>query len=299
MIETRLLRQFIAVAQELHFSKAAARLHMAQPPLSQAISRLEDKLGVALFIRSKPGVQLTPAGRAFLDTAYTTLRGLELGIDHARQVARGVAGTLTVSALSLACYDTLLDSLQSFRQALPQVRLVLREMPSAEQARALLAGEVDIGFLRQVRFDSEQMECVEVLREPLLLALPATHPKAGVTPIELRDCADEDFVFTPQPLGSGYHQQLIGLCEAAGFYPRVVQEAAQMHTLIALVGRGFGVALVPASIASAVARSDVVLRPLAQVGAQPNPGISLFMCWARSNPSPLLEPLRALVLAPR
>ncbi|WP_095109735.1 LysR family transcriptional regulator [Pseudomonas sp. Irchel 3E20] len=299
MIETRLLRQFIAVAQELHFSKAAARLHMAQPPLSQAISRLEDKLGVALFIRSKPGVQLTPAGRAFLDTAYTTLRGLELGIDHARQVARGVAGTLTVSALSLACYDTLLDSLQGFRQALPQVRLVLLEMPSAEQARALLAGEVDIGFLRQVRFDSEQMECVEVLREPLLLALPATHPKAGVTPIELRDCADEDFVFTPQPLGSGYHQQLIGLCEAAGFYPRVVQEAAQMHTLIALVGRGFGVALVPASIASAVARSDVVLRPLAQVGAQPNPGISLFMCWARSNPSPLLEPLRALVLAPR
>ena len=299
MIETRLLRQFIAVAQELHFSKAAARLHMAQPPLSQAISRLEDKLGVALFIRSKPGVQLTPAGRAFLDTAYTTLRGLELGIDHARQVARGVAGTLTVSALSLACYDTLLDSLQRFRQALPQMRLVLREMPSAEQARALLAGEVDIGFLRQVRFDSEQMECVEVLREPLLLALPATHPKAGVTPIELRDCADEDFVFTPQPLGSGYHQQLIGLCEAAGFYPRVVQEAAQMHTLIALVGRGFGVALVPASIASAVARSDVVLRPLAQVGAQPNPGISLFMCWARSNPSPLLEPLRALVLAPR
>ena len=299
MIETRLLRQFIAVAQELHFSKAAARLHMAQPPLSQAISRLEDKLGVALFIRSKPGVQLTPAGRAFLDTAYTTLRGLELGIDHARQVARGVAGTLTVSALSLACYDTLLDSLPGFRQALPQVRLVLREMPSAEQARALLAGEVDIGFLRQVRFDSEQMECVEVLREPLLLALPATHPKAGVTPIELRDCADEDFVFTPQPLGSGYHQQLIGLCEAAGFYPRVVQEAAQMHTLIALVGRGFGVALVPASIASAVARSDVVLRPLAQVGAQPNPGISLFMCWARSNPSPLLEPLRALVLAPR
>lgn len=242
MIETRLLRQFIAVAEELHFHKAAIRLHMAQPPLSQAINRLEGKLGFSLFTRSKRGVKLTPAGGVFLDAAYSTLNELERGIEHARQVTEGIAGKLTVTAVSITYYASLLSSLRRFRETIPKVQLVIKEMPSASQAKAIVSGEADIAFMRKLPIAAQNVESRLLLNEQIVMALPADHPKAGAGQIDLRDFAGEDFVFTPQALGSGYHSQLIALCEAAGFYPRVVQEAAQLHTLIGLVACGFGVA---------------------------------------------------------
>ncbi len=245
MIETRLLRQFIAVAEELNFNKAAIRLHMAQPPLSQAINRLEDKLGFSLFTRNKRGVKLTPAGDAFLNTAYSTLKELELGIEHALQVSQGIAGKLTVTALSIAYYESLLSTLRQFRESYPKVQLIIKEMPSSSQARAILSGEADIAFMRKLPISAQNVESRLLLDEEIVIALPADHPKAKEGRIDLRDFAGEDFVFTPQALGIGYHSQLIALCEAAGFYPRVAQEAAQIQTLIGLVACGFGVALVP------------------------------------------------------
>ncbi|NIX92722.1 LysR family transcriptional regulator [Pseudomonas fulva] len=289
MIETRLLRQFIAVAEELHFHKAAVRLHMAQPPLSQAINRLEDKLGFSLFTRNKRGVKLTPAGSAFLSAAYSTLKALELGIEHARQVSEGIAGKLTVTAVSIAYYESLLSTLRQFREAYPKVQLIIKEMPSSSQAKAILSGEADIAFMRKLPISAENVESRLLLDEEIVMALPAHHPKAKGGQIDLRDFAGEDFVFTPEALGTGYHSQLIALCEAAGFYPKVVQEAAQIHTLIGLVACGFGVALVPESIADSIMRDKVVFRRLYPVTASPNPAIGLYMSWNIHNESPLLD----------
>ncbi|MBJ2293340.1 LysR family transcriptional regulator [Pseudomonas sp. MF5691] len=295
MIETRLLRQFIAVAEELHFHKAAIRLHMAQPPLSQAINRLEGKLGFSLFTRSKRGVKLTPAGGVFLDAAYSTLNELERGIEHARQVTEGIAGKLTVTAVSITYYASLLSSLRRFRETIPKVQLVIKEMPSASQAKAIVSGEADIAFMRKLPIAAQNVESRLLLNEQIVMALPADHPKAGAGQIDLRDFAGEDFVFTPQALGSGYHSQLIALCEAAGFYPRVVQEAAQLHTLIGLVACGFGVALMPESIANSIMRDKVVFLRIGPVGAAPNPAIGLYLSWNTDNQSPLLDSFISLL----
>lgn len=289
MIETRLLRQFIAVAEELHFHKAAIRLHMAQPPLSQAINRLEDKLGFRLFTRNKRGVKLTSAGGAFLNAAYSTLKELELGIEHARQVSDGIAGKLTVTAVSIAYYESLLNTLRQFRETYPKVQLIIKEMPSSSQAKAILSGEADIAFMRKLPISAENVESRLLLDEEIVMALPAHHPKAKEGQIDLRDFAGEDFVFTPEALGTGYHSQLIALCEAAGFYPKVVQEAAQIHTLIGLVACGFGVALVPESIANSIMRDKVLFRRIYPVTASPNPAIGLYMSWNIHNESPLMD----------
>ncbi|WP_339529354.1 LysR family transcriptional regulator [Pseudomonas mucidolens] len=289
MIETRLLRQFIAVAEELHFHKAALRLHMAQPPLSQAINRLEDKLGFSLFERSTRGVKLTPAGSAFLSTAYNTLKTLETGIEQARQVSAGIAGKLTITAVSIAYYESLLNAFRRFRETFPNVQLVIKEMPSSSQAKAILSGEADIAFLRKLPISTENVESRLLLDEAIVMALPAGHPKAGNGQIDLRDFAGEDFVFTPQGLGAGYHSQLIALCETAGFYPKVVQEAAQIHTLIGLVACGFGVALVPESIAHSIMRDKVWFRRINPLTTAPNPAIGLYMSWNTDNASPLID----------
>ncbi|MFG0417701.1 LysR family transcriptional regulator [Pseudomonas sp. zjy_8] len=288
MIETRLLRQFIAVAEELHFHKAAQRLHMAQPPLSQAINRLEEKLGFGLLLRNKRGVRLTAAGAAFLDTAYRTLAELEQGIEYARNVSAGVSGKLTITAISIAYYDSLLNRLRRFRETYPNVQLTIREMPSASQAKALLAGEADIGFMRRLPLPAGTLEARLLLDEQIVMALPASHPKARHEAVDLREFADEDFVFTPQALGGGYHAQLVALCEAAGFYPKVVQEAAQIHTLLGLVACGFGVALVPASFVHSTPRERVQFCPIRPIDGQPAPGLGLYMKWNAQNASPAL-----------
>lgn len=294
MIETRLLRQFIAVAEELHFHKAAERLHMAQPPLSQAISRLEEKLGFSLFLRNTRGVRLTPAGTAFRDTAYRVLAELEQGIEYARNVSAGVSGKLTITAISIAYYDSLLNSLRRYREIYPNVQLTLREMPSATQAKALLAGEADIGFLRRLPLPVGTLESRLLLDEQIVMALPAGHVKAQQGDVDLREFANEDFVFTPQALGGGYHAQLVALCESAGFYPRVVQEAAQIHTLLGLVACGFGVALVPASFARSTPRERVQFCAIRPIDEQATPGIGLYMKWNAQNASPALANFIAL-----
>ena len=295
MIETRLLRQFIAVAEELHFHKAAERLHMAQPPLSQAISRLEEKLGFSLFLRNTRGVRLTPAGTAFRDTAYRVLAELEQGIEYARNVSAGVSGKLTITAISIAYYDSLLTSLRRYREIYPNVQLTLREMPSATQAKALLAGEADIGFMRRLPLPVGTLESRLLLDEQIVMALPAGHVKAQQGDVDLREFANEDFVFTPQALGGGYHAQLVALCESAGFYPKVVQEAAQIHTLIGLVACGFGVALVPESIAYSTLRERVQFRPIRPIKDQPTPTMGLYMNWNIQNASPALGSFIAML----
>ncbi|WPG41663.1 LysR substrate-binding domain-containing protein [Variovorax sp. EBFNA2] len=290
MIETRLLTQFVAVAEELHFSRAAERLHMAQPPLSQAIRRLESEIGFALFERTNRNVALTPAGASFLETARGILQSLDEGVAHTRRVAQGVDGHLTMTFINITPYAPLLRGLRNFRRASPGVAFEMKEATTREQVEALENGSADIGFMRTPGISTPTLCFETILREPIWVALPAGHRLESHTSVELALLQDEAFVASPRSLGPGFHDQLIRLCQVAGFVPRVVQHARKLQTLIALVASGFGIALVPASLASE-ARADVVFRPLTAPGSDELLQLDLLMAWNALQESPLRDRL--------
>ncbi|MBB1594054.1 LysR substrate-binding domain-containing protein [Achromobacter sp. UMC46] len=295
MIETRLLRQFVAVAETLHFNRAAERLHMAQPPLSQAIRRLEGEIGATLFERTNRSVALTPAGTAFLESARRMLASLEEGVAHARRVAQGMDGHLTLTFINIAPYASLLRALRDFRGAYPAVAFTLQEATTHEQVQALEAGRADIGFMRAPGATTPSLRFKTLLREPIQVALPADHPLAAETVVALAALKDEPFVASPRRLGQGFHDQLIQLCQTAGFTPRVAQEARQLQTVAALVAAGFGVALLPASLAPA-ARGDIVFRPIVADAPAPLRYLDLLMGWNPDRASPVRDRLISAVL---
>ncbi|RBL87804.1 LysR family transcriptional regulator [Streptomyces cavourensis] len=288
MIETRLLRQFIAVAEELHFNRAAERLHMAQPPLSQAIRRLEAEVGAPLFERNNRNVALTPAGTAFLDTARRTLASLEEGVAHTRRVSQGIDGHLTLTFINITPYEALLRALRDFRTAAPAVAFTLREASTREQVAALESGTADVGFLRTPGTTTLDLSFHTILREPIAVALPAGHPLSGQARVALADLAHEAFVASPRALGQGFHDQLVQLCQIAGFAPRVVQHGRQLQTLVALVASGFGVALLPASLA-VPGRSDIVFKPLVADAPADLLHLDLLMAWNHARASPVRD----------
>lgn len=290
MIETRLLRQFIAVAETLHFNRAAQRLHMAQPPLSQAIRRLEAEIGATLFERTNRSVALTPAGAAFLETARRILDGLDEGVARTRRVAQGMDGHLTMTFINIAPYASLLRALRDFRLTCPAVAFTLREGTTREQVEALENGTADIGFLRTPGGSTPDLRFQALLREPLCVALPAGHPLAYKPSIELAKLKDEAFVASPRSLGQGLHDQLIQLCQTAGFRPMVAQEARQLQTLIALVAAGFGIALLPGSLA-AQRRDDVVFRAIESDAPMALTHLDLLMAWNPERASPARDRL--------
>lgn len=290
MLETRLLQQFIAVAEELHFSRAAERLHMAQPPLSQAIRRLEGEIGAPLFERTNRSVALTPAGTSFLETARHILQSLDEGVAHTRRVAQGVDGHLTMTFINITPYAPLLRALRNFRIASPGVAFEMKEATTREQVEALESGTADIGFMRTPGTSTPTLCFETVLREPIWVALPAGHRLESCASVELALLEDEAFVASSRPLGPGFHDQLIRLCQAAGFVPRVVQQARKLQTLIALVASGFGIALIPASLANE-AREDVVFRPVSAPGSDELLQLDLLMAWNALQESPLRDRL--------
>lgn len=295
MIETRLLRQFVAVAETLHFNRAAERLHMAQPPLSQAIRRLEGEIGAALFERTNRSVALTPAGAAFLETARRMLESLEEGVAHTRRVAQGMDGHLTLTFINIAPYASLLRALRDFRGAFPAVAFTLQEATTQEQVQALEAGRADIGFMRNPGATTPSLRFGTLLREPIQVALPAAHPLAAQAVVPLAALKDEPFVASPRRLGQGFHDQLIQLCQTAGFVPRVAQEARQLQTVVALVAAGFGVALLPASLAQA-ACGDIVFRAIAADAPAPLLHLDLLIGWNPERASPVRDRLIDAVL---
>lgn len=276
-VETRLLRQFVAVAEELNFHRAAERLHMAQPPLSQAIRRLEQALGLVLFERSNRSVALTPAGIAFLATARRVLAQLDNGIREAQRVAAGRAGRLAVTFVGTA-HDLLPAALRRFRRDFPGVELSLHEATTAEQVAALTAGEADIGLMRQPGVMLAQLGHECLLREPILAALPDDHPLAEREAVPLAALAQADFIGTPRQLGIGFHDQIVGLCRLAGFSPRIVQEARQMQTIASLVASGLGVSLIPASLAQSP-RAGVAFRQITVEAPPEMTHLSLIAAW--------------------
>lgn len=295
MIETRLLQQFVAVAEELHFNRAAERLHMAQPPLSQAIRKLESAVGAPLFVRTNRSVSLTPAGVAFLVTARSTLRALEEGVAQTRRVAEGIEGHLTLTFINIAPYTPLLRALRGFRHASPGISFTMVEATTQEQVIALEEGRADIGFMRTPGTSVPHLRLATVSSEPIVVALPAGHRLESAPTIALELLKDDAFVASPRTLGKGFHDQLLSLCHAAGFVPDIVQHGRQMQTLIALVAAGFGVALLPASLATN-ARTDVVFRPLQVDASDALSRLDLFMAWNETRASAIRDRLIQAVL---
>jgi len=247
-MELRRIQYFIAVAEECHFGRAAARLRMAQPPLSQQIKQLEAEMGVTLFTRSTRKVELTASGERFLDRAREIMLAVQDAVDEAGRVAEGMLGTVAIGFTGSATYELLPSLARVLRAELPGIELRLRgEMLTPDQVAALLDGTLDIGFLRPpVR--SPDVDVRVLRREPLIAVLPESHMLAVRLNVKLSDLRDEPFITYPSHNRSVVHEAVIEACQRSGFTPAKVHEVGETSTLVSFVAAGLGVALVPASV---------------------------------------------------
>lgn len=245
-VELRHLRYFVAVAEELHFGRAARRLGLAQPPLSQQIRQLEDELGCRLLER-RPRVRLTPAGEALLDHSRRALGDVERALAAVRDAGAGRTGTLSIGFPASALLTGLPSLIQDFRAAFPDVRLDLRELSSADQLVALKEHRIDVAFLREAPADDASLRCDVVVREPFVVVAPSAHPISSRDGVRLAALALEAFVLFPPEVAPALHRQVHSLFRQAGFEPRVAQSAAEWLTIVGLVESGVGLSVVPAS----------------------------------------------------
>jgi DNA-binding transcriptional LysR family regulator len=259
-VELRQLRYFVAIAEEGSFSRAATRLHVSQPPLSTQIRSLEEELGAPLLARTNRGVSLTPSGQVFYEEARTILARLESARARTLQANRGDVGMLSVGFVSIADYGILPPALKSFRSQLPLVEVQLHELTTDAQIRELRAARLDLGFgLAPV--EEHDLEFTSILREMLVLAAPADHPATAGGTVDLRSLSRDSFIVPPRDIAPGLYDLTISRCRAAGFAPRIVQNARQMQTVIGLVSCGMGLALVPSSVRN-LKRTGVRYMPL-------------------------------------
>jgi DNA-binding transcriptional LysR family regulator len=276
--ELRQLRHFVAVAERLHFGRAAAALHISQPPLSRSIRDLEARVGATLLARTRRRVELTPEGARFLEESRRVLAQLERAVLEVGNMAAGAGGRLRLGFVSLADYGVLPGLLKAYKAVRPGVELALREMLSPDQAAALAAGELDFGLLLPPVAGAD-LEHVVVQRERFVAALPARHRLARTRGrIAVRELADEAFVMVPRAIAPGLYDIVAALAARVGFAPRIAQEAIQMQTVVSLVSSGLGVALVPASVAN-LGRRGVVYREIADA----HPRLDLWLAWRRGT----------------
>jgi DNA-binding transcriptional LysR family regulator len=301
-LELRQLRYFIAVAEEKHFGRAALRLHMTQPPLSQTIQGLEQLLGTPLFVRTKRSVALTPAGIALLPEAQRLLQQAAALPDLARRAASGNAGLLTLSFISTADYSILPPLLLRFRERYPQVRIDLREATTDVQLDDLVLGKIDAGLLLPPFPDKTraQLDYLPLLSEPLLAAIPQgwltgknrSGHRAG-SALSLKALSDLPLIIFPRRISPAFHDTIIACFRDAGVTPHIGQEAIQMQTIIGLVSAGMGMALVPQSVSN-LKRPGVEYRSLGDAA----PLIETGLAWRRDNVSPVLAALLAMLRDP-
>jgi DNA-binding transcriptional LysR family regulator len=277
----------------LHFHRAATRLHISQPPLSQQIRALERELGVTLLERNRRRVTLTVAGEGFRDDARSILAAVERASERARHVARGSLGTISIGFVGSAMFSpTLPDILREFRAGHPDVELVLRELPTTAQLHALVGGELDVGVIRGPVAESEidpHLELMTIQRERLVAALPASHRLAARRRLRAEDLRGESFVILARREAPGLYASLAAAMSDAGGLPEDVLEVAEMQTIISLVAGGFGVSLVPTSVGQ-VDRSGVAFRPIA--GATQT--IELSVAWRAGTGSPVRDAFLAV-----
>lgn len=292
-IELRHLRYFIAVADELHFSRAAERLGMSQPPLSQQIRDLESLLGLRLLRRTNRRVELTDAGRVYLDAARDIVTRVDDAADQARRAERGEIGELHVAfTRSTPLIERFPRAIRAFRDTYPAVRLVLVERNTLQQVACLLDGSQHVGLLRGGALPATLVSH-KLVDDPLVAVLRADHPLAKRKRARLRmeELADERFVVFSRAAGTGVHDQLLSMCRNAGFVPRIAQEAGESSTMIGLVAAGLGVAVLPDSL------RHVRVDGVAYVAIDsPDAASALHVTHRRDDASPLVKAFTALML---
>jgi DNA-binding transcriptional LysR family regulator len=288
-MELRHLRYFTAVAEELHFGRAATRLRVAQPALSQQIKQLEQELGVLLLARTKRRVALTEPGRLFLVEARRTLAQAAAAMDVARRAAAGGAGRLRVGYVDVALWGVLPAVLRTYRERHPRVALTLHERLPTQQLAALGAGDLDVG-IGPPPPTSGPLLSQAVSDDAVLVALPASHALAAESTVSLAELAAERWVVTPTGVRSRLRDLVMLACAGAGFAPVVAQEARQLDALVALVSAGLGVTLVP-SAAERVPRVGVAYRPLRDLDLR----LPLVAAWHGTSAVPAVEPFLAVL----
>lgn len=249
-MELRHLRYFVAVAEELHFGRAAKRLNMSQPPLSLQIRALEQELGVSLFERTNRRVVLTKAGSAFLEEAHAILESVAAASRRAARVARGASGHLNIGFTGSAPFSTMPSLLGRFCRAWPEVSLALEQMTTMAQLEALSSGRLDVGFACPVpsELPPRGLVCRSADRQRLLVALSCDHRLAAQRAVEVAALADEPFIMPPRRVGTGLYDKIQALCFGAGYAPRVVMEAHEISTILTSAAVGVGVSLVFAGL---------------------------------------------------
>ncbi|MFK7607351.1 MULTISPECIES: LysR substrate-binding domain-containing protein [unclassified Pseudomonas] len=295
MINFRLIRHlwlFLAVAEEQNFSRAAKRLGMSQPPLSEQIQILEHALKTKLFERSRQGARLTPAGAAILPAVRKfaeQLGQLELAVHEA---VSGQAGVLTIGAITQAMIDVLPPLIDQFKAEHPQITVAVREIDSAEAITALESGDIDLAFARLEGNLGKNIRSLPLTEDRLAVAIPRDHPLAARTRLTLANLVDEPMVMSSRQVSPNYFDYLIGVCNAHGFSPRVLHEVRSVASQIAFVSCGQGLALVPASMKK-LAPANVILKTL-------TPRLSVVtaaVVWNGARANPLVEALLALLPA--
>lgn len=295
-MELRHLRYFVAVGEALHFGRAAARLGIAQPPLSQQIRQLEGELEVELFARVGRRVDLTEAGRVYLGEAREILHRVDRAGVAARRAARGETGALAVGMVPSATYGLMPRVCRTFRARNPDVAFSVAVMNSGRQVEAIRAGQLQVGFVRPP-FGDETLAAETVHEEPVVLVLPTGHPLAARRAVSLAALAGEPLVLFPRDPRPSWYDFVAGLCREAGFEPAVAQEAADLATAMAVVAAGIGVTVVPASVRD-LRRSGVEYRDLS-----PAPRTRLVALRRAGEPAPVvrrfLEVVREVLGPPR
>lgn len=281
MIELRQFRQFIAVAEELSFRRAAERLNMAQPPLTATIKRIEDEVGAILIERTNRIERLTEAGRVFLDEARKTVNQAERAMLAAQRAGAGLTGTLRVTFVASAAREILPSILLRFREHYPAVKLELREAMTTQQLTSLANNDSDLGFVIPPLQDAENLTIEVIARNRLVAALPEGHPLTKAAQITLADMSHESWILFAARQGPGLHRIIHKACAKAGFSPRIGQEAPQMDTIANLVAGGMGVALVSRALATS-GRKGVAFRELAGPGTPVE--FELAIAYAHSSP---------------
>jgi DNA-binding transcriptional LysR family regulator len=290
MVEIRHLHSFLAVADELHFGRAAERLHMTQPPLTRQIKQLEERLGdVQLFDRSRRRIVLTEAGEAFVVESRRMLEQLALAVERTQRVARGESGRLRVGFISTADYSVLPALLKAFAGRFPDVDVELLELTGDEQIRLLGEGSLDIGILIPDATDP-RLDWMPLYRESLVAVLPrssrlAKQPRA----LAVKSLRSESFILFPRTLAPSLYDKIIAYLENAGFSPKVGQEARQMQTIIGLVAGGLGVSIVPACMQT-LRRPDVVYKKL----APRTPQVTTLLAWRAAQSSKVVDSFLAV-----
>ncbi len=281
-IDTRRLRVFLTVAQELHFRRAATLLHMSQPALSQQIRLLERDLKVELFVRTSRQVELTPAGEALKQAAPRAIYEVERAMEAARHAALGTTGRLLIGSVRTGLAQVVPKVMREFTSAHPGVRYELVHMDTTLQLRALQDRRIDIGVVRTAP-PTEHLTIEPLVSEPLMVALPAEHRLAVEREVNPSDLEQEQFVSWPRHLGPDFFDIVIAFCRDHGFSPQVNTEGDDIDTQLALVAAGFGVSLQPAYYSQA--RPDgVVFRPLSG-----NPPVVVLQIARRRDCAPLVE----------